>query len=47
MRQEELKHPTSSSQGSSLANLVGNMGWKVTLILLLTLILVTVVVSLL
>ncbi|MFD1337480.1 DUF6366 family protein [Oceanobacillus iheyensis] len=46
LRQEELKHPASSSQGSNLADLVGGMGWKGTLILLLTLILIAVVVSL-
>lgn len=45
LRQEELKHPASSSQGSKLADLVGGMGWKGTLILLLTLILIAVVVS--
>ncbi|BAC15392.1 hypothetical protein [Oceanobacillus iheyensis HTE831] len=45
LRQEELKHPASSSQGSNLADLVGGMGWKGTLILLLTLILIAVVVS--
>lgn len=45
LRQEELKHHASSSQGSNLADLVGGMGWKGTLILLLTLLLIAVIVS--
>ncbi|SDN63464.1 DUF6366 family protein [Alkalicoccus daliensis] len=28
MRQEELKNPSSSMQGSNLADVTGGMGWK-------------------
>ncbi|MEQ2467755.1 DUF6366 family protein [Niallia hominis] len=38
MRQEELKHPSSSIHGSNLADLVGGLGWKGTGILILVLI---------
>ncbi|WP_400247544.1 DUF6366 family protein [Niallia sp. JL1B1071] len=38
MRQEELKHPSSSIHGSNLADLVGGLGWKGTGVLLLVLI---------
>ncbi|MFC2949225.1 DUF6366 family protein [Virgibacillus sediminis] len=38
MRQEELKKPSSSIQGSNLADLVGGLEWKGTGILVLLLI---------
>ncbi|MCM2980043.1 DUF6366 family protein [Niallia circulans] len=38
MRQEELKHPSSSVHGNNLADLVGGLGWKGTGILILILI---------
>lgn len=38
MRQEELKHPSSSMHGSNLADLVGGLGWKGTGILILIII---------
>lgn len=38
MRQEEMKHPTSSIHGSNLADLVGGLGWKGTGILILVII---------
>lgn len=38
MRQEELKHPSSSMHGSNLADLVGRLGWKGTGILILSII---------
>ncbi|MBZ9536216.1 MULTISPECIES: DUF6366 family protein [Bacillaceae] len=38
MRQEELKHPSSSIHGSNLPDLVGGLGWKGTGILILVLI---------
>lgn len=34
MRQEELKKPSSSFHGSVLADLVGALGWKGTLLLI-------------
>jgi len=40
LRQEELKNPSSSIHGSSLADLVGGIGWKGTGILILLLIIV-------
>lgn len=40
MRQEELKHPSSSIHGSNLADLVGGLGWKGILIILILIILV-------
>lgn len=39
LRQEELKHPSSSLQGSNLADLVGGLGWKGTGIFFLLLVL--------
>ncbi|EOR21071.1 MULTISPECIES: DUF6366 family protein [Niallia] len=38
MRQEEMKHPSSSIHGSNLADLVGGLGWKGTGILILVII---------
>lgn len=38
MRQEELKHPSSSIHGSNLADLVDGLGWKGTGVLILVLI---------
>jgi len=38
MRQEELKNPSSSIQGSNLSDLVGALGWKGTGILILVII---------
>ncbi|NIK12606.1 DUF6366 family protein [Alkalibacillus almallahensis] len=38
MRQEELKHPSSSAHGSNMADLVGGMSWKFTGVLILILI---------
>ncbi|MFS0658661.1 DUF6366 family protein [Niallia alba] len=38
MRQEEMKHPSSSIHGSNLADLVGGLGWKWTGILILVII---------
>src|SRR5699024_9273137 len=43
MRQEELKKPSSSIKGNSLANLVGDLGWKGTGILILVLILIFII----
>ncbi|MDQ0159972.1 DUF6366 family protein [Alkalibacillus salilacus] len=38
MRQEELKHPSSSSHGSNMADLVGGMSWKFTGVLIVILV---------
>ncbi|UTI40748.1 DUF6366 family protein [Niallia sp. RD1] len=38
MRQEEMKHPSSSIHGINLADLVGGLGWKGTGILILVII---------
>lgn len=46
MRQEELKKPYSSFHGSNLADLVGGLGWKNTLILIVVIIFVGVIISL-
>ena len=43
MRQEELKKPSSSIKGNSLADLVGGLGWKGTGILILVHILIFVI----
>lgn len=40
LRQEELKHPSSSVQGSNLADLVGGLGWKSAGIIILVLLLI-------
>jgi hypothetical protein len=39
LRQEELRNPSSSMNGSNLADLVGGLGWKGTGILILVLVL--------
>ncbi|GGA60142.1 DUF6366 family protein [Ornithinibacillus halotolerans] len=39
LRQEELKNPSSSVQGSNLSDLVGGFSWKATGILLLVIVL--------
>lgn len=39
LRQEELKHPSSSIHGSNLADVVGGLGWKTTGIVILLIIL--------
>ncbi|SES01823.1 hypothetical protein SAMN04487944_11544 [Gracilibacillus ureilyticus] len=39
MRQEELKHPSSSVHGSGLQDLVGGLGWRGTLIIIVIIIL--------
>ncbi|MFC4403767.1 DUF6366 family protein [Gracilibacillus xinjiangensis] len=46
MRQEELKHPSSSVHGSGLSDLVGGLGWKGTLIIVIVLILALIIYSL-
>jgi hypothetical protein len=38
MRQEELKRPSSSIHGSVLSDLVGALGWKGTLLLIILMI---------
>ena len=38
IRQEKMKHPSSSIHGSNLADLVGGLGWKGTGILILVII---------
>ncbi len=43
LRQEEVKHPSSSIHGSNLSDLVGGLGWKGTGIILLILILVFII----
>lgn len=43
LRQEELKHPSSSIHGSNLSDLVGGLSWKVTGIIILILIVVLVI----
>lgn len=40
LRQEELKHPSSSIHGSILSDLVGGLGWKGTGVIIFILILV-------
>lgn len=37
IRQEELKRPSSSIHGSNLSDLVGGLGWKGSLLLILAL----------
>jgi len=43
LRQEELKHPSSSIHGSNLSDLMGGLSWKVTGIIILILIVVCVI----
>lgn len=43
LRQKELKHPSSSIQGSNLSDTVGGMGWKSTGIMILVLIFVGII----
>ena len=38
LRQKELKNPTSSIHGSNLADLVGGMSWKQSLVLFIVII---------
>jgi len=40
LRQEELRHPSSSMQGSNLTDLVGGQSWKSTGIILLLLVVI-------
>lgn len=44
LRQEELKQPSSSINGSNLADIVGSLGWKGSVVILLLLILGLIVV---
>lgn len=46
LRQKELKNPTSSIHGSNLADLVGGMTWKQSLVLLGVIILILVIILL-
>lgn len=43
LRQEELKKPSSSIHGSNLADLVGGLGWKGSLFLIVLLIIVVLI----
>lgn len=44
LRHEELKQPSSSINGSNLADIVGSLGWKGSVVILLLLILGLIVV---
>lgn len=43
LRQEELKHPSSSIHGSNLSDLVGGLGWKGTGVIILILLIVLII----
>lgn len=43
LRQEELRYPSSSMQGSNLSDLVGGQSWKNTGIMLLVLIVILII----
>lgn len=43
LRQEELKHPSSSIQGNNLSDIVGGQSWKATGMILFILILIFIV----
>ncbi|MBB4823683.1 hypothetical protein HNO89_000903 [Sporosarcina luteola] len=47
IRQQELRHPSSSIQGSNLADLVGSLGWKGTGIWIVAILVVIGIVSVL
>lgn len=40
LRQEELKHPSSSIHGSNMSDLVGGLSWKVTGVIIVILVVV-------
>lgn len=40
LRQEELKHPSSSVHGSNMSDLVGGLNWKVTGVIIVILIVI-------
>lgn len=43
LRQEELKHPSSSVHGSNMSDLVGGLNWKVTGVIIVILVIILLV----